>query len=1126
MSKVEDAAKAFVGTLLVVTGLALGLTALGVGSGIATASVMGTTLFGVSAMTLATASGLTTLLAGLYTQSFDNISNNFGTRTTTRSPTAPRQIIYGVTRVGGTILHMQTTGTDNYLLHMVVAIAGHEITGINSVRIGETNVTTTTSTINGETVYTVTNSKYTNTENENNFGSGRLIRYTIEDGSQTTANGFLDAQLSSMTSNHKFQGIAYVYIQMVADSEKFSSIPAISFVVEGKNVYDPRTSAMATTTAQRQNPALIIRDYLTDTTYGLKATSDEINDTTNAGGFSACANLCDQTISDEANGARYTVNGFIDASTNGSDAITGFLSAMAGKMTYVNGKFNVFGGASQTPSLTITDDDLLAKVRVTTGSPSGNLANTIKAVYVDSNNNYTAIDSPVYQDSTFLGEDTPSGESNANYVKETEVQLPFTTTSKMAQRLARINLKSQRQAQTLEVMTSLQFMRLQPSDWVYLTNERLSYSSKVFEVVATNLEVINTEGGQPILATKLALKETDSGVFDFVTNDYTDDQSEGSVIDSGDGSITTPTSLSLAQSIEKDGQELRVNVIASWTNNTNAIIVGTEVAYKLSTDTNFSGVTVGRGTANATIPNLAIGKTYNVKVRHISSTGAVSSYTSVVNITISSLTDAPSDPSNFAVSSETALGFTLSWTNPNNADLSYIEVHRRTVNTTPTDTSTIVTIRGAVANTNLYVSQTVRNGLTIGTTYYYWIRAVNTSGVKSNFVGSVNGTITRLEDDKIGDVGATKITGTLIDSQIDGIGANKITGTLADSQLDAISATKITGTIVDSQLDAISATKVSGTLADSQLDAISASKVTGTLADNQLAGISATKITGTLVDSQLDEISASKVTGTLADSQLAGISATKVTGTLADSQLAGISATKVTGTLADSQLAGISASKVTGQLADTQLAEISADKVTGSVGDLDATLIKLDGTQLSASSSGIRVSNNSLDIAQVATTNSIGVILADEGSHTMSNTATSGGSTSFHIPERVSTPLTLTIPQTATAESKDFLIRMFVNPIGSAVSNTAINVQVGYATASNITSFNASPFYSGGSIDTTFASSYANGAFAEALGIAHKFSITTSTSGSTTVYIYGFAGLFGISSPGVSYVLSCEGLFR
>jgi hypothetical protein len=71
------------------------------------------------------------------------------------------------------VVHIETTGTDNYLLHMVVAIAGHEIEEPrNSVRLNDINTTTTTSTISGSTVYTVTNADFTNTENDNNFGSG------------------------------------------------------------------------------------------------------------------------------------------------------------------------------------------------------------------------------------------------------------------------------------------------------------------------------------------------------------------------------------------------------------------------------------------------------------------------------------------------------------------------------------------------------------------------------------------------------------------------------------------------------------------------------------------------------------------------------------------------------------------------------------------------------------------------------------------------------------------------------------------------------------------------------------------------------------------------------------------
>ena len=108
----------------------------------------------------------TTLLGGVIgkmtSKGIDASSGNFGTKFATREAVAPRQIIYGKARVGGTIVHMETTGTDNYLLHMVVAIAGHEIEELTSVRINDNDLTTSTSTINGSTVYTVTNADYTN----------------------------------------------------------------------------------------------------------------------------------------------------------------------------------------------------------------------------------------------------------------------------------------------------------------------------------------------------------------------------------------------------------------------------------------------------------------------------------------------------------------------------------------------------------------------------------------------------------------------------------------------------------------------------------------------------------------------------------------------------------------------------------------------------------------------------------------------------------------------------------------------------------------------------------------------------------------------------------------------------
>ena len=881
---------------------------------------------GVTAATAATVSFVTTLVAsvvGKMTSKGINASaGNFGTKFATRAPLAPRQIVYGECRVGGTIVHMETTGTDNYLLHMVVAIAGHEIESLESLRLNDINTTTTTSTISGSTVYTVTNADFTNTENDNNFGSGRLVRYSFEDGSQTAVNGFMNAQLASMGTTDKFLGVAYVYIQMVFDAEKFGGgQPAISFKVKGKNVYDPRTSANATTDLQRSNPALIIRDYLTDTQYGLKAKASEINDTTNAGGIASAANTCDQQVT-LADGStqerRYTTNGFTNFSANGNGVLESVLSSMAGKMSYVNGQFTVFAGASQTPSLTITDDQLLAPLAVSTNSSSGDLFNSVKPIYVDAALNYISTDAEVYQDSTFLNADTPSGESTVNYVKQMETQLPFTVTDTMAQRLGRIALKSQRQSTTLSVLVSLEFMRLQPNDWVYLTNERLSYTQKTFEVLSTNMEVIQ-DGDVPIMATRLELKEVEASVFNFATNDYTTGQAEGSDVSTGDYSVTAPTNLSLAQQNAIDGTTSKVDILVSWTNNASDKVTLTEITYKLNGDSNYtSDFTAGKGVTKASIPNVVVGSTYNVKIRHIDVNGVASAYTSAVNITIAAASSAPSAPSSLT-SSTGKQNILVSWTNPNNSDLRAVKVYRRTANTTPTDDTYLVdTLYGEpnAITTTIFGDQ---DGLTAGTTYYFWVRAINHSGQHSSFVGSVNGTFTAAV---IGDGTITTLK----------LAADAVTN--AKIAVDAIQGDVIAaGAIVENKLadNAITADKIAS-------NSITSAKIA---ANTIVAGdIAANTITATQIAA--DTITASQIAANT-------ISASEIN----VSTLSAISAN--VGTLTAGT---IDASSLT-------ISNITASNI--STGTLNANRINLNGSTLGVTSDGLNIASGGVTVTEVGT---------------------------------------------------------------------------------------------------------------------------------------------------------------
>ena len=800
---VETALKVFVATVLIVTGIGFLTPAF---SGVSFWAAMTTKigfLGGLSAVGVATLSAVGTLVQGLLSKSPDSISQNFGAKVSARGAAVPRQIIYGRTRVGATITHIETSGTDNNRLSFVAVIAGHECESLDQVIVNDEILTTTTT--GGFQV--ATNSKFTNTDNDNAFANGRLVRFLFVNGSQTTSNATVVAN-SNLTTSDKFVSCAYVFMQCVFDPEKFGGgLPNVSFIVKGKKCFDPRDSS----TAWTDNPALIARDYITDTVYGLKAKSSEVLDTAALGGFISAANTCDSSespttaattqaatssvlvrvakgdslligVGDRVTGTgisgtvkvigkrplnlteaqitldtavtvgngvtltfsqpQYVANGFTDFQGTGSNILSGILSSCSGRISFINGKFCMFVGATVTPDMTIGDDDVLAPFRIITKSNGAESYNTAKAVYVDGAQDYVATDSPVYTSATHLANDTPTGESSANYRNQLEMQLPFTTDVAHAQRLVKQNLLYSRQDTTISTIVPIRYMQLQPHDYVNVTNTRLGFNNKLFEVMALNIE---PQGDQEnsILVCNIQLKEIDGSVYNFLATDYIDPEDvavdDGDI---GDLSLDPPTGLSLASDIQSEGQTLKVNVVASWTNLVSDRVQGTEVAYKQSTDSDYTGdITVGKGVSKAIIPNLVIGNTYNVKVRHFDINGINSAYTSAVNITISDPTTI-GPPTSFTASGDgdgPVGGILLSWTNPNNNELKDIKIYRHTSNFTPTDDTYLNQVIPATRpNQNQLAFQSILDGLSAGVTYFFALRAVSTLGVHSNFTSVVS----------------------------------------------------------------------------------------------------------------------------------------------------------------------------------------------------------------------------------------------------------------------------------------------------------------------------------------------------------------------------------------------------
>ena len=702
---------------------------------------------------------VTSLLSPKMGSGLDGSLGNMGTKVSGAGTAVARQIIYGKCRVGGTFAHVETTGNDGAFLNLIIVVSGHPVEGFEKVFYNDLELTTATQTEQGETVFYATQNDLRDLtgENKSTFtysgSSGYLVRFTFHDGTQTACDGLAQNQLgtTAIPNTHKYTNCAYFYFQCAIDSEKNFSMPKISFLMKGKNVFDPRTNAAATTDAQRSNPALCLHDYLTDTTYGLKAKSDEVNTSTNAGGISAAANICDQqvTLGDgSTQQTRYTCNGFTNMQATGESVIQGIVGSMCGKVGFVNGSFQVFAGAAQTPELTITDADALGPFEIVTKKRGGDMYNQIKAIFPDSGQKFVATETPVFKSASMLLEDTPVGDrvggaGSPNFAKEMEISLGFTTDTDTAQRIQKIQLLDQRQTTRVAVRVPIKYIQCQPNDWIYVTNSRLGFSSKIFQIEDMRLELDAADDGSGALATvSLSLRETASSVFSFATSDYTTPITEGNERTTGVMTITAPTIGTPSVASVVDGPTVKINITVNWTNANSDDITGTEVQYKLSGGTYLSAGIAGKGQSNLVVADLTNNQAYVFRVRHRGKGGIVSAFSSEATITPSH-TDTFNAPSGLAVVNNKPLALSISWTNPSNTNLRSIKVYESSssIGASPSESLVVATLTGE-PNKKMVITRGDTNGLTAGTTYYYKVRGVTHTGQESALSSQVSGAFT------------------------------------------------------------------------------------------------------------------------------------------------------------------------------------------------------------------------------------------------------------------------------------------------------------------------------------------------------------------------------------------------
>ncbi len=716
---------------------------------------------------------------------------DFGTQgllVNSREATAPQQIVYGEVRKGGIITFAETTtGDDGYrnrYLHQIICLAGHEVQEIGDIYLNDKVVALDADGFVDDADWKDDNGlsrvqilKFTGADNQNIYSTITGASSPIASDERPSWQVDGSDPTNNEDSNFKGEGIACLYVKFNYNKNIFADgIPLITAKVKGKKVYDPRTS----TTAYSANAALCIRDYLTST-YGLDNDGD--TDDAASASFEVAADACDESVNLAATDAgsfivgksytiktvgttdftaigasantvgvtftatdvgsgtgtavrgnsltesRYEINGVISLDRTPSDILGDMMTACAGTLFWGAGLWHLKVGEYVSPVKTFTLDDLRSEINLQTKHSRRDNFNIVRGTFIDAENRYIQADYPEIRSETFISDDS-------DVESALDLTLPFTTSSAMAQRLAKMTLFRAREQMTFTADFGLEAFEVECGDIISLTIDRYGWSSKEFEVVGWKFK---NDGDAGDLRVALTLRETSSAAFSWSAEE-TDITSNNSTLPDPRAGLTISNLAVSAQNtnITSDGTHT-VTASLAWDAVDSAYVNHYLVGYKNNTTGIFNKSTTNDNTFETGL--LVDGDSYTFVVAAVTDAGYVGAQASVT-FTAEADTTAPAVPTGLSVDAGYRSNV-VKWTNPTDDDFKEVDVYVNTSNNSGTATKL-----GSTAGTSF-----THSGLSQSVTRYYWVKAKDFTGNASAFSTGASGTV--LADPSAGQQGAT-----------------------------------------------------------------------------------------------------------------------------------------------------------------------------------------------------------------------------------------------------------------------------------------------------------------------------------------------------------------------------------
>ena len=595
-------------------------------------------------------------------------------------------IIYGTRKVGGNLVFMETSGTDNQYLYMILVLGEGEIDDITSIYVND-NIVTWSGDLADNTERTVGSGDsnfYKADPNDPDSSAESLITVRPHYGSDSQTYDTLVGALTSWTSNHRLRGLSYLALKFKWNSDAFGGVPQVHALVKGKKIYNPNLDGSITggsgshradttsTWEYSDNPVYQLLDYLRNTRYGMGIANSYFD--TNFADWQTAGDVCDANITPYSGADEIDLmdsHAVIDTSRKAIENVKTFLTGCRGLLNYTSGDYKVLVETTGSASITLTEDNIIGGISVSSKSKNSRY-NRVLVAFINPNKNYQSdeVQYPPIDDSAEASADQHANMKTADggIVLEGRFDFPTITNPYQAREMAEIILRRSRSSLDVSLKADGNALELSIGDIVNITHATPGFSAKPFRVQAMTIASDMTAS--------LTLSEHQDSYYTFGT--------QTAVATIPDTTLPNPFSVSPPASVTLTDELILYNEGTALTRLN--ITVGAspdkftqyyQIETKLSTESAYKIIAKGTQLKYEML-NVIDDKTYNVRVKSINGFGVSSSYTSASRLIVGA-TEPPADVTNFSVNMQGSDQMQLNWDSVADLDVSYYEIRYQNV---------------------------------------------------------------------------------------------------------------------------------------------------------------------------------------------------------------------------------------------------------------------------------------------------------------------------------------------------------------------------------------------------------------------------------------------------------------